>query len=66
MQIIIPMSGLGSRFVAKGYQDIKPLIPVQGRPIIDYVIKLFPGETKFVFICNNDHLNTQTCSTQFY
>lgn len=58
MQIIIPMSGSGQRFRAKGYQDIKPLIPVAGRPIIDYVIKLFPGETNFIFICNEEHLTT--------
>lgn len=56
MQIIIPMSGLGSRFIAKGYTDIKPLIKVGGKPIIEYVVNLFPGETNFVFICNNDHL----------
>lgn len=58
MQIIIPMSGSGQRFRAKGYHDIKPLIPVGGRPIIDYVIKLFPGETDFIFICNEEHLAT--------
>lgn len=58
MQIVIPMSGLGSRFVAKGYTDIKPLIQVNGKPIIEYVISLFPGETDFLFICNNDHLKT--------
>lgn len=56
MQIIIPMSGSGSRFVAQGYRDIKPLIPVDGKPIIEYVIGLFPGETDFVFICNQEHL----------
>jgi len=58
MQIIIPMSGLGSRFIHKGYKEIKPLIKVDNKPIIEYVVKLFPGETNFVFICNNDHLAT--------
>jgi NDP-sugar pyrophosphorylase family protein len=58
MQIVIPMSGAGSRFQAKGYPDIKPLIKVDGKPIIEYVIKLFPGETNFTFICNEDHLAT--------
>lgn len=58
MQIIIPMSGLGSRFVRAGYTAIKPLIEVDGRPIIEYVIKLFPGETNFLFICNAEHLQS--------
>ena len=57
MQIVIPLSGLGSRFVQAGYRDIKPLIKVGGKPIIEYVVNLFPGETNFLFVCNNDHLN---------
>lgn len=56
MKVIIPMTGLGSRFKAAGYTDIKPLIPVHGRPIIDYVINLFPGEDDMTFICRNEHL----------
>jgi NDP-sugar pyrophosphorylase family protein len=56
MQIIIPMSGLGSRFIKKGYKNIKPLIEVDGKPIIEYVINMFPRENNFLFICNEDHL----------
>lgn len=56
MQIIIPMSGFGERFRAAGYKMPKPLIEVEGRPIISHVIDLFPGETDFIFICNRDHL----------
>ena len=56
MQIIIPMAGSGQRFVKAGYKNIKPLIEVGGRPIIEYVISLFPGEQDFLFICNNEHL----------
>ncbi|MBI2035411.1 MAG: NTP transferase domain-containing protein [Candidatus Liptonbacteria bacterium] len=56
MQIIIPMSGRGQRFVDKGYAAIKPLIEVAGKPIIEYVINLFPEEKDFVFICAEDHL----------
>ena len=56
MQIVIPMSGFGERFRRAGYQVPKPLIPVDGKPIIAHVIDLFPGETDFLFICNEDHL----------
>jgi len=56
MQIIIPMSGFGERFRKVGYQVPKPLIEIEGKPIIAHVIEMFPGETDFVFICNEDHL----------
>ena len=56
MQIIIPMSGLGQRFVEAGYSDPKPLIEVDGKPIIEHVVNLFPGETDITFICNDKHV----------
>lgn len=58
MQIIIPMSGEGVRFKQAGYKDIKPLIKVDGKPIIEHVVGLFPGESDFVFVCNQSHLET--------
>lgn len=57
MQIIIPMSGFGERFRRAGYKVPKPLIEIEGKPIIAHVIDMFPDETDFIFICNNDHLN---------
>jgi NDP-sugar pyrophosphorylase family protein len=57
MQIVIPMSGFGERFRRAGYNLPKPLIEVEGKPIIGHVIDMFPGETNFVFICNQDHLD---------
>ena len=56
MQIIIPMSGRGSRFAKAGYDKIKPLIEVDGHPMIEHVIGLFPGSSDFLFICAEDHL----------
>jgi len=55
-QIIIPMSGFGERFRRAGYKVPKPLIEVDGKPIIAHVIEMFPNEEDFIFICNNDHL----------
>jgi NDP-sugar pyrophosphorylase family protein len=57
VQIIIPMSSFGERFRRAGYTVPKPLIEVDGKPIISHVIDLFPGETNFIFICNEDHLD---------
>jgi len=50
------MSGIGNRFIEAGYVDPKPLIIIDGKPIIEHVCDLFPGETKFTFICNSKHL----------
>jgi NDP-sugar pyrophosphorylase family protein len=57
VQIIIPMSGFGERFRRAGYRVPKPLIEIDGKPIIAHVIDMFPGEQDFIFICNQDHLN---------
>lgn len=56
MQIVIPMSGVGKRFLEAGYTEPKPLIAVDGKPMIEHVVNLFPGESNFIFVCNNDHL----------
>jgi NDP-sugar pyrophosphorylase family protein len=57
MQILIPMSGFGERFRRAGYEVPKPLIEVDGKAIIEYVVAMFPGETNFTFICNQEHLS---------
>ena len=58
MHIVIPMTGIGRRFLEAGYADPKPLIQVDGMPIIEHVVNMFPGEHRFTFICNRDHLAT--------
>ncbi|MCE1247380.1 MAG: NTP transferase domain-containing protein [Firmicutes bacterium] len=50
MQVIIPMAGQGTRFRNAGYNLPKTLIEVEGKPIIEHVIDMFPGETNIVFI----------------
>lgn len=55
-RLIIPMSGLGSRFLSAGYGAPKPLISVQGRPIIAWVLDMFPGADDPLFVCRQEHL----------
>ena len=57
MQIIIPMSGFGERFRKVGYKVPKPLIEIDGKPIVAHIIDMFPGEKDFIFICNQEHLD---------
>jgi len=56
IQLIIPMSGIGKRFVDAGYEETKSLIDVDGYPIIKHVVDLFPGVKDVIFICNDIHL----------
>jgi NDP-sugar pyrophosphorylase family protein len=58
MKIIIPMSGLGKRFLDAGYEKPKPLIKVNGKRIIEHVTSMFEGNHDFIFICNKEHLDT--------
>ena len=56
IQLIIPMSGIGKRFIDAGYEKTKSLIDVDGYPIIKHVVDLFPGVKDVIFICNDIHL----------
>ena len=58
MQVVIPLSGQGSRFQRAGYSQLKPLIEVESMPMIEHVMRMFPGETDFLFICGTDALET--------
>lgn len=58
LHLIIPMSGIGKRFIDSGYTIPKPLIEIDGKPIIEHVVNLFPGVTNITFICNSSHLLT--------
>ena len=51
------MAGRGDRFVDKGYNDPKPLIKVNGKMIIEYILDMFDKTDDITFICNDDHLN---------
>ena len=57
MQIVIPMSGFGERFRRAGYTVPKPLIDIDGKPLIAHVLGMFPGEHDVIFICNQRHLD---------
>jgi NDP-sugar pyrophosphorylase family protein len=58
LNIVIPMAGRGSRFAQAGYELPKPLIPIHGRPMIEWVIEnLRPTRPhRFMFLCLAEHL----------
>lgn len=58
MKIVVPMAGEGSRFVKEGYKLPKPLIDVEGRPMIQRVVdNLQHFDADFIFLVRSEHLN---------
>lgn len=52
------MAGRGSRFSEAGYELPKPLIDVNGRPMIEVVTRNITPESehRFIYICQEEHL----------
>lgn len=50
INIVIPMAGNGSRFSLAGYKNPKPLIDVNGIPMITTVIKNIGIDANYIFI----------------
>lgn len=57
MKILIPMAGKGDRFKQSGYETPKPMILVEGKPMIQHVVQRFDPEDEFIFAVNQDHLD---------
>ena len=55
MKVVIPMSGMSSRFAAAGYDIPKYLIEVDGKKVIEHIVNLYPEDSDFVFIINEKH-----------
>lgn len=55
MNVLIPMAGAGSRFEKAGYTFPKPLIEVNGKPMIQVVVDNINIEANFIFIVQKEH-----------
>jgi HAD superfamily hydrolase (TIGR01509 family) len=55
MNVLIPMAGAGSRFATAGYTFPKPLIEVNGKPMIQVVVENLNIEAKYTFIVQEEH-----------
>lgn len=64
MKVVIPMAGTGNRFVEKGYKDPKPLIRVNGKMIIEYILDPFDQNDEIIFICNDSHIKNTDMESQ--
>tara|TARA_Y100000310_G_scaffold345862_1_gene471693 strand:- start:3955 stop:5511 length:1557 start_codon:yes stop_codon:yes gene_type:complete len=50
------MAGRGKRFNDVAFHGPKPLIEIDGKPMIEHVINIFSHEDEFIFICHEFHL----------
>jgi len=55
LNIVIPMAGSGKRFMDAGYKLPKPLIDVNGMPMIKTVIDNLAIDANYIFIIQKEH-----------
>ena len=55
MNVLIPMAGAGSRFEKAGYTFPKPLIDVNGKPMIQVVVDNLNIEANYIYIVQKSH-----------
>ncbi len=55
LNILIPMAGAGKRFSDAGYIFPKPLIEVNNKPMIQWVIESLNLKGKFIFLIQKEH-----------
>ena len=56
MTNLVPLAGEGLRFAEAGYTQPKPLIEVDGCPMIIQAVAHLPQASKHVFLCRADHI----------
>jgi dTDP-glucose pyrophosphorylase len=55
LNVLIPMAGAGSRFAQAGYTFPKPLIEVNGKPMIQVVVENLNIEANYIFLVQKEH-----------
>ena len=55
LNILIPMAGKGSRFAKAGYTFPKPLIEINQKPMIEWVLNSLNLEGNYIFIIQKEH-----------
>lgn len=50
LRIVIPMAGEGRRFRERGYSFPKPLIDINGKPMIQWVVENINADARFIFV----------------
>jgi NDP-sugar pyrophosphorylase family protein len=56
MKVLIPMAGEGSRFANEGYTFPKPLVDVNGKPMIQVVVENLDFDCEYIFLVRKSHV----------
>lgn len=62
LNVLIPMAGLGSRFKDAGYVFPKPLVEVDGKPMIQAVVESLRVNAKYTYIVQKEHYDKYNLS----
>lgn len=63
LNVLIPMAGAGSRFQQAGYTFPKPLIDVNGKPMIQVVVDNLNIEAQYIYVVQREHYDKYNLST---
>jgi len=55
MNVLIPMAGAGKRFEEMGYSFPKPLVDVDGKPMIQVVVDSLNIDAKYIYVVQKEH-----------
>ena len=55
LNVLIPMAGAGSRFEKAGYTFPKPLIEVEGKPMIQVVVENLNIKANYIYVVQKSH-----------
>jgi NDP-sugar pyrophosphorylase family protein len=62
--VIVPMAGMGQRFVSEGYALTKPMIPVSGKPMVVQASHDLPPARKHAFVLRDGMPGGQHVSSE--
>ena len=63
LNILIPMAGAGSRFQQAGYTFPKPLIDVEGKPMIQVVVDNLNIDATYTYVVQKEHREKYNLNT---
>ena len=55
LNVLIPMAGAGRRFATAGYTFPKPLIDVEGKPMIQLVVENLNIDANYIYVVQKSH-----------
>lgn len=55
MKIIVPMAGKNDEFKQDDMPEVKHLIAIDGKTMIEHICSMFPKDSEFIFLCRKEY-----------